>query len=298
MRVVISKEQLSLSERLAAESNRLSAKFSSKKYLRIENIDRELLKSSISVEKKKVMLLKRLHSLVIGAFSIRKNKFRRKQFESFKKKVHNIRRVVIKLRSINYYLATTFIRELGLPFNVQAGREKTERPIQLDNDELAMLEFTAYKLISEAVVLDNRLIEEYARKQRVAVLKEKSDIRDLRAILGKETALLEHLEAKLPPPSRITRALLKEPIFTHWVARVFALLGYLESMHAGEAREFALLKKNKAIKTKINRKIIDIVKEKYRLMSVMREKALSMKSYSRERELRQELHNFTTALTL
>jgi len=299
MRVAISQRHLSLSEKLAKESNKLSGKFNSKNYSRIENIESMLLKRDISVEKKKSILIKKLYDSIVKTFSIDRKKFNKKAFESFKRRLHNLRELIIKLRSVNYYLETTFLEDLRLSkIKISGNNKKLERQDALAGNELEALEYTAYKLIGEVVLLDKKLLSEYTHKEENALKKEKIEVKGLGLILKKESSLLEHLEAKLPPPKAATISLLKEPIFTHWVARVFAILSYLEHLYQKEKEIFSRLKKNNAIKAKISRKISHLVKESSKLNRIMEEKYSSMQKLGIDNKLRKELHNLTTIINL
>mgnify|MGYP001584981591 FL=1 len=299
MRVVINQRHLSLNRRLARESNKLVKRFNNKSYSKIGDIESILLKRDISVEKKKSMLVKKLHEAVTTAFSIDKKNFNKNTFESLKKRLDIIRRTVIRLRSINYYLETMFLEDLRLSKTKAKGKgSRLKLQNGLVRNELEALEYIAYRLIEEAVVLDKRLLKEYKHKEKDVIKREKIEIKDIGLILRKESAALEHLEAKLPPPKAASVSLMKEPTFTHWVARVFALLSYLEHMYGKESVIFSKLKKNKATRTKINRKIIHIMKERARLLKVMQEKAVSMKKFRMDSKLRKELHNLTTTIAL
>ncbi|MAG91832.1 hypothetical protein CMO83_04095 [Candidatus Woesearchaeota archaeon] len=299
MRVVISKNHLRLNNKLAAESNLLARRFNNNKYSKIQSIDKLLTKRDISVEKKKNILLDHLHYLIAKSFSINKKKFNKKTFESLKGRLYNIRRIIDKLRSINYYLETTFLQELKLS-NLKI-IDRTKKPKQqsdLARDEVEALEFTAYKLIGEAVVLDKKVIKEYSRKEKKVSAKEKIELKDFDSILRKESSLLEHLEAKLPPPKALSKNLIKEPVFTHWVARIFALLSYLEHTYSKEKELFKKLKGNKAAKIKINKKIMHIIAEKSKLLRIMEEKVISMKKFRLDNKFKKEFHNLTTTITL
>ena len=228
MRVAINWRHFSLNEKLAKEVNNLSRNFDIKKYSKIENIDSILLKKDISVETKKNILLKKLHSAVLAAFSIDKKRFNKKTFRALKKRLHDLRRLIIKLRSINYYLETTFLFDSKI-LNVKSINKssKLQQQNALAKNELDALEYAAYKLIEEVVMLDKRLLSDYTLKEKKVLAKERLGIEDLDVLLKKESEVLEHMEAKLPPPKAATITLVKEPTFTHWVARVFALLSYL-----------------------------------------------------------------------
>ena len=298
MRVVISQGHISLSRQLARESNKLAGNFNNEDYSRIENIDNLLLKRDISVEKKKNLLINKLHESIAKAFSINKRNFSKKNFDSLRKKLHNIRRIVLKLRSINYYLETAFLSGLKLAkIRIKDKNSNLMRQENLAADELEALEFTAYRLMGEVVVLDKRLLKGYAHREKKVLKEERTDAKDLGLLLKKESELLEHLEAKLPPPKAATIKLVKEPAFTHWVARVFALLSYLEHLCRKEAAIFSKLKRNKSAKNMINKKILHLLEEKSKLLRIMEEKTISMKRL-RTGSLKRELRNFTTTINL
>lgn len=299
MRVVISQRHLSLNERLAEEANRLAKNFKNNEYSKIEDIDALLLKRDISVEEKKRILLKKLHSMVIGTFSLDKKRLSKKTFECMKKRLHIIRKIITKLRSINYYLETAFLQELSIS-KIKAG-DKSLRLRQretLAKGELGALEYTSYKLIGKVVALDRKLLKGYSGRGASIIKKEKIEAKNLGSILSKQSELLEHLEAKLPPPKAATIALAKEPVFTHWVARIFALLAYVEHLCKKESIIFSELKGSKAKRNKINKKISHLAAEKSKLIRIMEEKLASMKTYAFGNELKRELHNLAATANL
>lgn len=299
MVVVISKAHASLNDMLAKEANKLAVRFNVKNYSRIESIENVLIKRDISVENKKRILVKKLHDLIVKAFSIDKKKFNKKAFGALKRRLQDIRRIIIKLRSINYYLETSFLEDLKLSkINLGYKNLKLKEVETLARDELEALEYTAYKLIGKSAMLDKKVLSEYSKKERKVVEKGRVDIKDLGFILKKESLLLEHLEAKLPPPKATSITLIEEPVFTHWVARVFALLAYLEHMYLKEKKVFAKLKKNKLIKKRISKKIKHLIKERSELIRIMEEKASSMKKLVIDDKFKKEFHNFTTTIAL
>ncbi|MBI2558363.1 hypothetical protein HYW20_03495 [Candidatus Woesearchaeota archaeon] len=298
MVVVVSQKHLSLNKRLAKEINRAAVKFDNSTYSKIKNIDAMLLKRDVSPEKKKAMLIKCLHDSIVTAFSIDKKKFNAKTFESLKKRLHNIRRIIIRLRSINYYMETALLKETEFSKIKTRNDAWLRRYNEIATDELEALEYTAYKLIEEAVTLDKRLLTEYAIKGGAFLRKEKAEAKDIMSVLAKESGILEHLESKLPPPKAASPGLMKELVFTHWVVRVFALLSYLEHLYAKETAILSQLKKNKAIKTKINEKIAHIIKEKSKLLEIMGEKAASMEKFRINDKSRKEIHNLTSIITV
>lgn len=299
MRGGLNPEYLELDGGLAKEVNELAGTFNSQDYSQVKNIDGVLLKKDISVEKKKKILLKELHDSIVRAFSIDKGKFGKKSFDSLKKRLHNIRKIIIKLRHIDYYLETAFLQDLKFSKpGIREKKSKIQRQDNLAKNELELLEYTTYRLIEEAAMLDKRLLKEYAGRQKKVTKKAKAESESLEMLLRKESILLEHLEAKLPPPKAATISMLKEPMFTHWVARVLSLLSYLERIYLKETSIFSKLKKNKLMRIKINKRISQMIKEKSKLVDIMYEKAAYMKKFKLDDDLKKELHNFTTAITL
>ncbi len=297
MRVVVSSEHLRLKECLVEESNELFRDFNNKVYSRIENVDNILFKYDISVEKKKSILIKRLHDSILKTFSVDKKKFTRKTLELLRKRLDVIRRIIIKLRNLNYYLETTFLEELKTPKIKKTYSPRLNLPDNLAKDELEALEYITYKLIEDTVSLDKQLLKEYSTIGKRLLIKEREELKYLDLVLRKESSILEHLEAKLPPPKEISTALIKEPVFTHWVARVLALLSYLEYVYNKEKILFRQLKKNNVVRQKINMKIVYLIKEKAELLKILDEKYISIKKFSNS-QIRQELHKYTILLTL
>ena len=287
-----------LHERLVKELNSRSGKFSPKSYSRIENIDKVLLNRDISVEKKKRILLKKLHSSIASAFSIGKKKLNKKIFDSFKKRIHNIRKMVIQLRSINYYMETAFLDELKLSKIKANNQGVKQKKSAIAGGELEALEYTAYKLIEKVVVLDKRLLKGYSFRERMVFGREKTEAKELSSVLRRESELLEHLEAKLPPPRAAGTAMVKEPAFTHWASRVFALLLHIEQLYTAETAIFGKIKKNKSARRKIGKKILQILREKSKLLEIMQLKAASMTKFRLDEGFKRELHNFTTTISV
>lgn len=294
----MAQKHLGLSKRLAMESNKISKSFNIKNYSKIEDIGSLLMKRDISVEKKKDVLIKKLHHAVLNAFSIDKSKLNKKTFDLLKKRAHNIRKITDKLRSINYYLETIFLEDLRFS-KISVGKDSSlKRNRTLARDELEALEYTAYELIGEVVMLDKRLLKEYLHREKKIVLKEKIEVGDIGILLNKESEILEHMEAKLPPPKASVNVLIKEPVFTHWVARIFSLLSYMEHIYSKELAVLIKLKRNKKTKTIIGKKITHLAKEKSRLIGIMEEKFSSMSQLRTDTKFKKDLHNLTTIINL
>ncbi len=299
MRVEISKSHISLNKKLVSESNSLARNFNARAYSKLRDAGAVVLKRDVSIEKKKQMLLQELHKSIISAFSINKKKFSKKLLSPLKKRLQSIRIIINKLRSINYYLETAFLEDLKhSKIKIAQDNQKIKAQNNFGGDELELLEYMTYRLIGEAAVLDRRLLKGYAGKNKKIIEKERTELKGLGALFKKESLVLEHLEAKLPPPKKANLSLLKEPVFTHWVARVFALLSYLEHLHQQEKEIFGQLKKDKPVKIKINKKIRQIMQEKAKLVSIMETKANLMKKFKMDSKFKKELHNLTTAIAL
>ena len=84
--------------------------------------------------------------------------------------------------------------------------------------------------------------------------KAKSEINNLEKIIAKESEMLCHLEAKLPPHEKFRTILLKKDIYTEWVSRLFALLAGIEYQYGKEESVFSKLKKNKKIRLTVRRR--------------------------------------------
>ena len=281
MKLAMGKNHLELHGRLVKEINLLSGNFNSKNYSKVNNVDDLLIKKDISVEKKKNVLLNELHKIIAAAFSINRKKFQNKDLKSLGKRLDSARKIISKLRDINYYLETIFLQELKLSrVKIKDSSSISKKQDGLAKDELQRLEYSAYRLIGQAVIADKKLLQEYSRKEEMMTNREKSEFRSLDSVLRKETIMLEHLEAKIPPSKVAGMNLIQDPIFSHWVARVFALLIYLEHLYSNENLIFSQLKKNKIVKAKINKKIFQIIKEKSKLLKIMDEKANSMKRFN------------------
>ncbi|MBI2541722.1 hypothetical protein HYV80_03360 [Candidatus Woesearchaeota archaeon] len=298
MRAVISSRHLSISDKLAKEMNALAKKFDIRKYSKIDEIDGILLKRDISVEKKKKILIENLHALIAKTFAINKKKSGN-ALKPLASRLIAIRKIVLKLRSINSYLETMFLDDLNfLKIKVPFQGKGLKSQNGLLKGELEALEYTAYRLIGRAVMLDKRLLSEYRVKEKEVAAEEKIEVRDIGMVLGKESLVLEHLEAKLPPPEHLTSGLMKEPLFTQWVAGVLALLSYTWHLYRIEAAIFNKLKKNKAAKAIINKKITHLAAERSKLLDIMEEKAASMKKFGADDETKKELRRLTTTINL
>ena len=69
----------------------------------------------------------------------------------------------------------------------------------------------------------------------------------------------------------------------------------MEHIYSREKNLFRHLKKNKRIKSGIEKKISHLIKERSNLLSIMEQKAVSMQNFNNGK-FRAELHNLTTII--
>ena len=70
----------------------------------------------------------------------------------------------------------------------------------------------------------------------------------------------------------------------------------MEHIYSREKNLFRHLKKNKRIKSGIEKKISHLIKERSNLLSIMEQKAVSMEKLGINDKFKEELHNFTTII--
>ncbi|MBI2208600.1 hypothetical protein HYU50_03820 [Candidatus Woesearchaeota archaeon] len=305
MRVGIEKRYIDSYKNIAREVNNIVK--GSKKALKKEAYRKALESRNISVENKKKKLAKALHELILHTFSIdiRKIKNSKKALESVKGYIALIREIIHKIKSLNNYLEEIFLAELGIasrePLILKALKaKKPERFLQskrgLPKDYISKIEHTVYKLMQEIVIFDEKLLEGYVIKEATIIGKEKVEIKDLENLLRTESELLDLLEAKMPPQSKIKAKLFGKEIFNKWIPMVFALLAGLEAEYRKEALIFLKVKKNTRLRNKIEDKIKHIVDEKEKILKIKEQRALSMKSFGKiSDEYRKVFHEYINA---
>jgi len=290
MRVEIDKIHKDSYTRLAEEVNKFVSRFKVGNYKKIQSYESLLLNRDISVEKKKKALIERLHRLIVKTFSIdlSRVKSEKKILGVLKGNIKILRNFVHKLKDINYYLEESFLAELGLikkSLSVYK-RKNPEKLIEvtkfsLSKKYLDKLEHTTYKLIERVILFDKNLLKSYKSKEEEISSKERGGIKDINKILERQSELLNHLEAKLPPPSKIKPLLLKKGIFNQWTPRVLALLATFEGEYKKEGLIFKKLKNNEKMKQLINKKIKSLEKEKASLIRIKQKRLLNMTKLGR-----------------
>lgn len=307
MRVGIEKRYIDSYRNIAKEVN--SIVNGRKKALKKEEYRKALLSTNVSVENKKKKLGRALHDLILHSFSIdiRKIKNSKKALRGVKEHIALIREIIHKIKSLNNYLEESFLAELGIaskPLTLKALKaKKPERFLEskrgLPKDYISKIEHTVYKLMQEIVIFDEKLLKGYTVKEARITGKEKVEIKDLENLLKTESELLDFLEAKMPPQSRIKAKLFGKEIFNKWVPMVFALLAGFEAECRKEELIFSKVKKNTRLRDKIEDKIGHIVDEKKKILKIKEQRALSMKSFGKvSDEYRKVFHEYINAASL
>ena len=307
MRVGIEKRYIDSYRNIAREVNNIVKR--GKKTLKKEAYRKALLSTNTSVENKKKKLAKALHELILNAFSIdiRKLKNSKDALQSVKGHIALIREIIQKIKSLNNYLEESFLAELGIakkPWVLKALKaKKPERFLEskrgLSKDYISKIEHTVYKLMQEIVIFDEKLLGGYAGKEARIIGEEKLEINDLENLLKTESELLDFLEAKMPPQSKVKAKLFSKEIFNRWVPMVFALLAGFEAEHKKEDLIFSKVKKNTRLRNKIESKINHIVDEKEKILKIKEQRALSMRSFGKiSDEYRKVFHEYINAASL
>ncbi len=287
MQIKIEKRLKEIGDRLITSINKTSKKFSQNRYkINVNKYKRSLSKDDISIEKKKKELKNHIHDLIIKTFSINIDKVKDKKrlLEEMKNNLNMLRELVIKIRGINHYLTDVLLNKLGLTKglnlkNLVKGSVKEKE--ELKKEDIDKLEYLVYNMIKKIEVMDQRLLKKY-KEQEEKILKEaKIKIKNIERVLKKETTILCHLEAKLPPASKTKGILLKKNVFTEWVTRIFALISAFENEYKKEEMIFKKLKENSKVKKIIETKIKHLVKETEYLLKIRNEKLLSIKNIDR-----------------
>ncbi len=308
MRVEIDKLHKDTYTKLAKEVNSCAKRFKPGDYKTSDGYQSLLFNKEPSVEKKKEDLIEKLHDLTVKTFSIDLDKVKdqKKILNALKGNIKVLRTLTHKLKDINFYLEESFLAELGLiKRNLKVYKSKNpERLIEkarfsLGKKYVDKLEYTTYKLIEKIIIFDKKLLKGYQSKEERFIGEEGVWVKDINKILKKESELLVHLEAKLPPPDKIKPLLLKKTIFSQWAPVVLALLSGFESEYKKESLIFKQLKQKEWARKIINKKIMSLEKEKGDLIKIKQERAMDMTQFgSLDDELRMMFHEFNAVKAL
>jgi len=300
MRVGVEKIHIDSYKKVVYEANKL---LKSKKTLK-ENYKKTLLARNISVENKKKKLIKALHKLILHTFSF---DIKNKRINNIKQNTTVIREIIQKIKSINHYLEESFLIELNIikkSLIVKALKSKKpekylEKARGLSKGYINKIEHTVYSLMKEIVFFDEKLIDDYKKKEVRVINKEKAGLKDLEKILMTQSELLDVLEAKMPPSSKITGKLFTKPIFNRWMPLVFALLVSFEAEYQKEQLIFSKIKKNSKIKKKIENKISHIISEKEKMLKIKQKRILAMEKIGKlGDDYKQAFHEYVAAAGL
>ena len=307
MRVDIEKRHLDSYKSIAQDANKaLKVQRAAKtgKYKRLVE------QRNISVEYKKEKLARSLHELIIKAFSINISKIndRKRAVKSFKANTDLIRSIVKKIESINHYIEESLLRELGIiKSSLVVEAAKAKNPVKyleskgriLPKEYIGKLEHAVYELMQKIVFFDKKLIRDYQKKEVRVIGNEKLEIKGLQKALLLQTELLEALEAKLPPSSKVKPKLFTKAVFNYWAPMVFALLSSFETEYGKEKEIFLIVKKNDALRRKIESKIKQVIAEKGKILKIKEKRALSMGGLkSIDNDYRQAFHEYISAASL
>ena len=243
--------------------------------------------TNISVAKKKNLLVKSLSDEIASAFSINTEKIKKSSLRQFAEKIGSCRKITDKLRSINYYLEHLNVKSSGRP-------KIPEIKNPLIKGDIDALELTAYRLIEEAAFLDKKSLERRGKMEKKLVNAGKIDAKTFTILIAKQTALLEHLEAKLPPAKFVKSKWLSEPFFAQWKSRIFSITFHIRQLCEKEKLLLKNIKSNASIRKKLSVKIDYLVEEQKKLLQILHDKS---KSISQE-ESRKTIHNFTVTVSL
>jgi|MDTC01.1.fsa_nt_gb hypothetical protein len=284
--VNIEKSHLDIFDKLTDQINSSAKKFTQNSYkVDLNGYEQALDRSDLSAVEKKELVSNKLTELTVKTFSIDISKISSKSkiITTLKSNIGVLRKLVTMLRDINHYLEDSLLEDLDLtkPISFETLKIKDIKKIlkkdasHFGKEDVEKLELTVYKLFSKIIFLDQRLLKKYQRREEKIIKTSSLKAKDLNKILKKESELLSHLEAKLPPPSKINNKLLEKSTFSEWVSRILALIISFKSEHKKEELIFQKLKKNKRIKKKVDIKINHLLKEKWELLKLKESRVLS-----------------------
>ena len=303
--ITIEKSHLELCHLLTDDINHAIKSFNPTNYkTEAEKYETLLMSINISVEKKKKEMIALMHELLVKTLGIDPNKIASQKsiFGTLKNNLGILRNLVVKLRDTNYYLQDTLLQELKLKQRPLRFENLTKTNIQnlinkekrhIGAKELRLLEHTSRLVMNKLAGL-----KEYKMKKHRIAAKSKLEIKSIEKILQKQSELLYHIEAKLPPPSKAKPKLLKKNIFSEWMSRVIALMANLENEYRKEAFIFKKLSSNVQAKLKLNKKISVLIKEKLAQLKRRERKLLSARRFIPSMEHHTSMHNYAAVLRL
>ena len=308
MRVDIEKRHIDSYKGIAKDVNNALNKKVNLKVQR-SKFEKILIRRDISAENKKKQLVKSLHELIISTFSVNINKVenQKKVMNNLKRSTELIRYVLHKIKSINNYIEEALLLELGIiKKSLIVKAVKSSKPEQFLNSNARVLtknyihkiENTVYELMHEIVIFDKKLIKNYKKNEIKVIVNEKVEIKDLENLLEIESELLDALEAKIPPSSKIKAKMFNKINFNNWVPMVLALLSSFEAEYSKERIIFSKIKNNDKLRKKIENKIDHVIKEKENILKIKEKRASTMESFRVSDDYRQTFHDYVSAASL
>jgi hypothetical protein len=309
MEVGIEKSHLRICDDLGKEVNQHIRKFNPKTYrLSSPKYEKLLKKKNLAIAAKKKKLLEALHSVIIHTVSIDTHKVKSIEpiIDDLRLNIRIARAIIFKLRDINYYLEDVFLGELGLKTKprkwssiIKKGLRHIKEKEYIGKEDLEKLEHAVHKMITKVITLDEKLLKTYKRKDIKVIRDEKANIRGLEEILGKESELLMHLEAKFPPPNKVKADLLEKENFSHWVIRVLTALSGLKHNFKKDLAIFKKLKQSGKLRKKVEARIDYVLKEKLEFMQIKEQRTLSWESIGKlDDALHDAAHKYLAASQL
>jgi len=307
MRVDIEQRHLDSYKSIAQDANKALKSQNAAKTGKYKNLVEQ---RDISVEHKKEKLAKSLHELVIILFSINISEAnsRKRAVKIFKANIDLIRSIIKKIESINHYLEESLLKEIGIiksSLVVEAAGAKNpvkyleSRGRILPKEYTGKLEHAVYEMMQKIIFFDKKLIKDYSKKEIRVIGNEKLEIKGLQKALLLQTELLEALEAKMPPSAKVKPRLFTKAVFNYWAPMVFALLSSFETEYGQEKEIFLIVKKNNALRRKIESKIKQVIAEKGKILKIKEKRALSMGGLkSIDNDYRQAFHEYISAASL
>ena len=154
-------------------------------------------------------------------------------------------------------------------------------------------------MIARIITLDEKLLKTYKKKETRVVKDEHVGIRGLEKLLGKQSELLMHLQAKFPPPNKVKADLLKEENFSHWMLRILTALSALEHASKKEGIIFQRLKQSRKLRRKVEARIDYVLKEKLEFMQIKEQRVLSWEGIGKiDDALHEAAHKYLAASQL
>lgn len=305
----IEKGHLRICDDLAKEVNKHIRRFSLKSYrIKPGKYEKLLKRRDLTIETKKSRLLKALHETILSTLSVDPHRIIQAEeiLDDLKLNVRIIRAVIFKLRDMNYYQEDVLLRELGLKAKPRSWGEVVKKGIKelkeksgLGKEDLDKLERTIHRMIGKVITLDEKLLRTYKKKEAKIIKDERVGIKDIENVLGKESELLMHLEAKFPPPNKVKAGLFETEKFNHWMVVVLTALSALEHTHKKELNIFQKLKQSGRLKKKIEARIDYVVKEKFELMQIKEQRVLSWEHIGKiDEALHDAAHKYLAASQL